>query len=163
MRANSRRMLVILAVACGAAALAASALARSAAPAQQLPIRAVLNGVLDVAPSKKAKTALERFNFLIHVSRAGVVTGHGDFNGGSGKYISLSQITSFSCSANAMVANAMATLNTTQEVVPVSISAQDHGVGIGSSGDTFTISFGKWTWSGSPVDGKVFIKNCPAG
>jgi hypothetical protein len=121
-----------------------------------VPIRAVLNGVMDV---KKGK--LGRFDFRVHVTRAGTVSGHGDFNGGGGNYVQLTQITAFSCSANRLAVSATALLNHTQATVPVTISATDGGHGIGFSGDTFSITFGRYSRTGSPIAGKVFIKGCP--
>jgi hypothetical protein len=152
----------------GAAAFVVAAALAAAAQAGQpsgqshkdwqtsVPVRAVLNGVMDVKKDK-----LGRFNFTIHVTRGGVVSGHGDYNGGGANYVQVTQITSFSCTGDHLAVTAAAFLNHTQAVVPVTIAAVDGGPGVGYSGDTFSISFGKYSRSGSPVAGKVFIKGCP--
>ena len=156
MHGTARRAITILAV-CGAVATA-SGVASAHGPTHQPPTQerqhAVLNGVMDVKKSK-----LGRFNFRFHVSEYGVVTGHGDYNGGLGKYFSLSSITTFSCSANHLAVTGIGSLNG-GDSVPVTITADDGASGNGSADDHFSISFGTYARSGSPIVGKVFLKNC---
>lgn len=154
MRTTARRTVTILAV-CGAAAAAAgvaSAHGRTHVPPTQDRQHAVLNGVMDVKKSK-----LGRFNFRFHVSQYGVISGHGDYNGGGQNYISLTSITTLQCSANHLSMTGIGTLLSGASV-PVTISAVDGGSDL--STDYFTISFGSYTRSGSPIVGKVFLKNC---
>lgn len=158
MRTIGRRATVVVVI-CGAATLAAggaSAHGKPPGPPKQPPLHAVLNGVMDTA-----KTKLGRFNFRFHVSGAGVVTGHGNYNGGVGKYVALASISTFSCSANNLTVTGTALLNNTEQTAPITITATDGGSGVGSSSDHFSISFGSYSRSGSPVAGKVFVHNCP--
>jgi hypothetical protein len=151
-----RRAATILAV-CGAAAVAAGVAyghGPTKVPPSQLPQRGVLNGVMDVK-----KTKLGRFNFRFHVSQYGVVTGHGEFNGGGTNYVSLTSISSLTCSANHLSVTFTGTLLSGASV-PVTINATDGGPGVADSLDTFSISFGSFTKTGSPVAGKVLLKNC---
>ncbi len=151
-----RRAATILVV-CGAAAVAAGvagAHGRTHVPPTQDKQHAVLNGVMDVKKSK-----LGRFNFRFHVSQYGVITGHGEFNGGGSNYVSLTSVSSLTCSGNHLSVTGTGTLLSGASV-PVTISATDGGPGVATSADKFTISFGSFSKTGSPVAGKVFLKNC---
>jgi hypothetical protein len=159
---TSRHPAIVMVCVCVAAAIAAgaaSAHGKVPSPPKPPPLHVLANGVFD--PINKGKAKLGRFNLRFHVSRAGVVTGHGDYNGGGSNYISLSSITSFSCSANHVQVTGVALLNHTSRTTTITITADDHGQGAGSTGDHFSISFGSYSRSGSPVAGKVDIRNCP--
>jgi hypothetical protein len=152
----ARRTATILAV-CGAAASAAG-IASAHGWTRPVPTQdrqhAVLNGVMDVKKSK-----LGRFNFRFHVSQYGVITGHGEYNGGGQNYISLASISSLSCSDHHLSVSGIGTLlNGTS--VPFSITAVDGGPGEQNAADQFSISFGSYSRSGPPVAGKIYFLNC---
>jgi hypothetical protein len=131
-----------------------AATAFAATSSDPLPQRAVLNGVMDV---KKGKVG--RFNFRLHMTQGGALTAHGDFNGGVGKYLLAVSFSSFACSAGHLAAAGTGLLNGTT-TVSFTITADDHGLGVASPDDVFTIDWPGFHKTGSPIAGKVFLKNC---
>jgi hypothetical protein len=156
MRAHRMKITLAAAIAV-AAAVTTAAIAATQPQVRANPLRASLNGVLETK-----KPALGRFNIHLHISKAGEIQGHGDYNGGNNRYIQVIEVTSITCADNHLEATGTAYLNNTTNIVNWALTADDHGLGVASTDDRLTITFPGYTRSGSPVAGKVFIKNCNA-